>query len=104
MAINREALSEVLKPLIEGRDDSADILEAIVALDVDPEIDTQAAVDAALAEAKKEFNARFERAFFNPANDDTAAAGETVENIVEDGDNHIPEAPSIDDLFETKEA
>ena len=49
-------------------------------------------------------SARFERAFFNPANDDTAAAGETVENIVEDGDNTIPEAPSIDDLFETKEA
>lgn len=104
MAINRDALSELLEPLIVGRDDSADVLEAILALDVEPDSPsveevTAQAVAEALAEAKKEFNARFESAFFAKS----AAQGETDAEVIEDGDNDIPSNPTITDLLTSEE-
>lgn len=72
--INIDELKPILESLIEGREDSADIIEQVSALDKPVEVD-RSEIDALNAS----WNDRFKKAFF----------GEKSENI----DESIPEVP-----------
>lgn len=72
--INIDELKPILEELIEGREDSADIIEQVSALDKPVEVD-RSEIDALNAS----WNDRFKKAFF----------GEKSENI----DESIPEVP-----------
>jgi len=72
--INIDELKPILESLIEGREDSADIIEQVAALDKPVEVD-RSEIDALNAS----WNDRFKKAFF----------GEKAENI----DESIPEVP-----------
>lgn len=74
-----DKLKEVLKPLIEGRDDAADIIEQIMA--VAPEggetVDVEAVKAEALKEARAEMNDRYMAAFFGGDKDNETAGNTT---------------------------
>ncbi len=77
--VDLDKLKEVLKPLIEGRDDAADIIEQIMA--AAPEggetVDVEAVKAEALKEARAEMNDRYMAAFFG-GDKDNEAAGNTA--------------------------
>lgn len=82
--INMDELKPILEGLIEGREDAADIIEQISALDKDVEID-RSEIDALNAS----WNDRFMKAFF----------GEKADDISEE----IPKIPEADEKVEEEE-
>lgn len=69
MALNLDKVKDILKPLIEGRDDAADLIEQIMAADTDPDVDVDAIREEALTQARAEMNDRYMAAFFGESSD-----------------------------------
>ena len=79
--INLEELKPVLEGLLEGREDSADIIEQVTSLDKEVEVD-RSEIDA----LNKSWNDRFMKAFF----------GEKAEDMSEEIPS-VPEADPVED-------
>ena len=105
--IDMNELKPILEPLMEGRDDSASIIESIQGIDRDiPEPD----FSAREAEINKAWNERYMKAFFGEKGkdlstevpqDEVGEASAAADEI--DGSEEItPENITIDDLFEEK--
>lgn len=105
--ISMDELKPILEPLLEGRDDSATIIESIQGIDKEiPEPD----FSAREAEINKAWNERYMKAFFGEKGkeldteipqDEVAEAASATDEI--DGSEEItPENITIDDLFEEK--
>ena len=114
-----EDLKPIIEPLLEGREDSAEVIEQIMSIDKEVESD-QAQIDAlnaewqtklddAIAEAKQDKEESIKRIFFGEKadeltgdipQDDTGA----IEEISEGSDEEeiTGENITIDDLFEEK--
>lgn len=83
--IDMNDLRPILQVLVEGRDDSADILEQITGIDREVEAgftqaDIDTAVDAARSEARAEYNDRYMKAFFNPETATGSPGAEASDN------------------------
>lgn len=86
-----EELKPILEPLLEGREDSTEVIEKVMALDKPSEVDQfqidslnaewQTKLDNAIAEAAKDKDESIKRIFF----------GEKSEYI----DSSIPEVPEV---------
>lgn len=103
MAIEREKLLPILERLTEGRDDIADIMDEVNALDV-PAPD----VDGVNAEWQKKYDDlntvwtdRYRRAVFHGDIDTVAEAASTAEVVEQQEDMTTPE--TYDDLFSEQE-
>ena len=83
--INIDELKPILEGLIEGREDSADIIEQVTALDKPVEVD-RSEIDALNAS----WNDRFKKAFF----------GEKSENIDESIPEDSKEDPKEDENYD----
>jgi len=93
-----EDLNPILQPLLEGREDAADVIESVMAIDKDIETPDNS---EEIAKINEEWNQRFKEAFFGPK-------GEKLEGTPPE----VPEAPedegvtgeniTIDDLFNEK--
>ncbi len=105
--INIDELKPILEPLLDGREDSATIIESIQGIDKEvPEPD----FSAREAEINKAWNERYMKAFFGEKGadlstevpqDEVGEASAAVDEI--DGSEEItPENITIDDLFEEK--
>ena len=105
--ISMDELKPILEPLIEGREDSASIIESIQGIDRPAE---EPDFSAREAEINKSWNDRFMKAFFGEKGkeldteipkDEVVEASEATDEI--DGSEEItPENITIDDLFEEK--
>lgn len=93
--IDIDDLRPILQPLVEGRDDAADVLESITGIDHEvsgPSTDDiDAAVAAARAEEKAAFNSRYAAAFFG------GTTGAPAEDNTEDDDSTVDEAEGFDE-------
>lgn len=92
--INLDELKPILEGLLEGRDDSADIIEQVNSLDKEVEVD-RSEIDALNAS----WNDRFKKAFFGEKADDV---NEEIPSISEtdDVEEEAPEeALTYDNLF-----
>lgn len=105
--IDMNELKPILEPLLDGREDSATIIESIQGIDKEvPEPD----FSAREAEINKAWNERYMKAFFGEKGadlstevpqDEVAEASAATDEI--DGSEEItPENITIDDLFEEK--
>ena len=94
--INMEELKPILEGLIEGREDAADIIEQVAALDKEVEVD-RSEIDALNAS----WNDRFMKAFFGEKADDISEEipkiPEADEKVEED---EVEEELTYDNLFE----
>ena len=92
--INLDELKPILEGLLEGREDSADIIEQVNSLDKEVEVD-RSEIDALNAS----WNDRFKKAFFGEKADDV---NEEIPSISEtdDVEEEAPEeALTYDNLF-----
>ncbi len=104
-----EELKAVLEPLLEGKDNAADIIDQVSALDkpVEPEkVVDQAAIDEAVAAKDKEWNDRYMKAFFGEKAEGMSTEvpevpEATEDTATEDGQVDL-ENITVDDLFEKK--
>lgn len=94
--INLDELKPVLEGLLEGREDSADIIEQISGLDREVEIDR-----SEIDELNASWNERFKKAFFGEKGSDISEEIPTVEEAsVESVDeNYDGEDLSYEGLF-----
>lgn len=92
MAINFDKLKEHLAPLMEGREDSSDLMDSIAALD-EPEVDNQLLIDeavgTAVAENEAKWNERYTNAFFTPPTEESNTADTAVTVVDTPGDYQI---------------
>ena len=58
-----EDLNPILQPLLEGREDAADIIESVIAIDKEVEAPDNS---EEIAKINEEWNQRFKEAFFGP--------------------------------------
>lgn len=94
--INMEELKPIMEGLLEGREDAADYIEKIQALDKPVEVD-RSEIDALNAS----WNDRFKAAFFGPKGDDlTGSPDETPAEGAPETEDGGMEDITIDDLFE----
>lgn len=91
--IDLDALKPVLEPLVTGREDSADILEKITALNTSTpdETEIEARIAAAVAEsearARAEYNDRYMAAFFaQPTDAPPVSDDEATPDVVDEVD------------------
>lgn len=94
--INIDDLKPILEPLMEGREDSVSVIEAITAIDRDLQDTTAEAVAAAVAAKDSEWADRYRKSFFNPdATDATGGAGngDTTTTHVDD---HVTDPEDLD--------
>lgn len=90
-----EELKPILEPLLEGREDSTEVIEQVMALDKPAEVDQteidrinadwQSKYDTALADAAKDKEESIKRMFF----------GDKAEHL-DAGIPEVPEAPSVE--------
>lgn len=110
--INLEELKPILEMLVEGRDDSASIIEQVQGIDREIE-DAQTKIDEAVAEATAKLNAewndRYMKAFFgdkaetmSPEAVDTPA--DEPNDIVDEDVDEYADIPTVDEIIETIEA
>lgn len=96
--INLDELKGVLEPLLEGREDAADVIEAVTALDKDVEVD-RSEIDALNAS----WNERFKKAFFGEKADNISTEipklEEEPEGESERDENYDGEDLTYDKLF-----
>lgn len=108
-----EELKPILEPLLEGRDDSTEVIEQVMAIDKEVTADEaeiervnsewQAKYDTALEEAKKDKEETIKKMFFGSKAEDIDisipdAIDETVDE--EKKDEVDMDTITIDDLFE----
>ena len=111
MAIDIEKLKGILKPLIEGREDAADIIEEVMKADdgEDNAPDMEAIKAEALKEARAEMNDRYMSAFFGEGREtetvDNATATKTASEKEAEGavaeDEHITMNSLIEGIEKT---
>lgn len=78
--IKLDELKPILEPLLEGREDAADIIESITAIDVEVVDNSEE-----IARINKEWNDRYMKAFFSGVDEtEVEPTGETVEEEVEE--------------------
>lgn len=94
--IDINELKPVLEPLLEGREDSADIIEKVSGLDREVAVD-RSEIDA----LNKSWNDRFMAAFFGEKGKDMSAEIPTVtEETEETAEEEVPgENGTYDELF-----
>ena len=103
--INLEELKPILEMLVEGREDSASIIEQVQGIDHEVE-DVQPQIDKAVAEAvaksNAEWNARYMKAFFgdkaetmSPDAIDTPAE----EPIIDEEVDEYADIPTVDEII-----
>lgn len=108
-----EELKPILEPLLEGRDDSTEVIEQVMAIDKEVTADEaeiervnsewQAKYDAALEEAKKDKEETIKKMFFgSKAEDiDTSIPDAIDESVDEEKKDEVDmDTITIDDLFE----
>lgn len=114
-----EELKPIIEPLLEGREDSADVIEQIMSIDKEVDVDQekidglnaewQTKLDDAMAEAAKDKEESIKRIFFGEKadeltgdvpNNDTGSIEEISDGTAED--EVTGENITIDDLFEEK--
>lgn len=91
--ITLEDLKPILQPVLEGRDDAAEVIEAIQAVDKPEPVDRTAEIEA----LNEDWNNRFKEAFFGekaPVLDSEPPKEPEKKEDEVDGDNI-----TIDDLF-----
>lgn len=97
-----DELKTIIEPLLEGREDAADIIEGIKAIDRDVEVD-RSEIDALNAS----WNERFKKAFFGEKADNISTEIPTLEEVKEEevkDENYDGEDLTYDKLFtEVKE-
>lgn len=86
--INIDELKPILEGLIEGREDSADIIEQVAALDKPVEVD-RSEIDALNAS----WNDRFKKAFFGDK-------GENIDESIPEDPKEDPEDPKEDENYD----
>lgn len=103
--IDLDALKPLLEPLVTGRDDSADILEKINALNVvepeESEIESRIATAVAEAEARAraEYNRRYESAFFAQPTDAPPVSEEETTPVIVDEVDDINDEITLDEVI-----
>lgn len=115
-----EELKPILEPLLDGRDDSVEVMEKVIDIDKEATADHaeierinaewQTKLDAAIEEAKKDKEETIKRMFFGPKGDymdttiPTVTETETKTEMVGNPDTEevTGENITIDDLFEEK--
>lgn len=108
-----EDLKPILEPILDGRDDSTEIIEQVMAIDkpmnaepVDVEAinaEWQEKMDTALAEAKADKEETIKKLFFGSQDVDTSIPDAIDEGAVDeekDDGTYDPETVTIDELFE----
>lgn len=105
--INMDELKPILEPLLDGREDSASIIESIQGIDKEAPEPDFSEKEAAI---NKEWNDRFMKAFFGEKGkeldteipkDEVQEASDATDDL--DGSDEVtPENITIDDLFEEK--
>lgn len=100
MAIDLKALKPLLAPLLEGRDDAADVIDSIAAIDApgDENTITQEDLDAAVKEANDTWAARYQKQFFNPEPVDDKKVDDKAQSTAppEDPDDGEPTPETVD--------
>lgn len=111
-----EELKPIIEPLLEGREDSTEVIEQIMAIDKEVDVDQaqidslnaewQEKLDNAVAEAAKDKEESIKRIFFGPKGDDLTGdipKDETgsIEDASDDTDEEevTGENITIEDLF-----
>ena len=95
--INLEELKPILQPLLDGRDDSASVIESIQAIDKDVDVD-QAKID----EINKSWNDRYLAAFFGNKKAEVLSDGSGV-NIEDVGASEI-QSPAEEEASDPAES
>lgn len=114
-----EDLKPIIEPLLEGRDDSTEVIEQIMSIDKEVDVDQaqidslnaewQEKLDNAVAEAAKDKEESIKRIFFGPKGDELTGDVPKddvgpIEEVSEGTDEEevTGENITIDDLFEEK--
>ena len=101
-----EDLKPILEPLLEGREDAAEVIEAVNA--IDKPVEEPAPVDNSeeIAKLNEEWNNRFKEAFFGPKGDTLESDPPAVPDVSEEPapaeEEVTGENITVDDLFEEK--
>lgn len=110
--INLEELKPILEMLVEGRDDSASIIEQVQGIDREIE-DAQTKIDEAVAEATAKLNAewndRYMKAFFGDkaetmSSEAVDTPADEPNDIVDEDVDEYADIPTVDEIIETIEA
>lgn len=105
MSIKMEDLKPILEVLIEGREDSADIIDQVQGIDHEEE-DVQAKIDSAVADAvtksNAEWNERYMKAFFGDKSEtmDPTVVDTPAEETTDEVDEYA-DIPTVDELIES---
>lgn len=93
-----EDLNPILEPLLEGRDDAADIIESVMAIDKEVEAPDNS---AEIAKINEEWNQRFKEAFFGPKGEKLEGTPPAEPTPSEPEDEELTgDNITIDDLFD----
>lgn len=95
--IKLDALKPVLEELLDGREDAADVIERVSALDIEDDRVDKSEIDALNAS----WNDRFKKAFFGEKADQIETEIPTVEEKIEE--DYDGEDLTYDSLFEKVE-
>lgn len=104
--INLEELKPIIEPLLG--ENAAEIIEAIQAIDKEPEARVDEAVAEALKKNDEAWNQRFKDAFFKPVGNEEPDKQDNVADVIseemtEDKTEEVNEDITVDDLFEFEE-
>lgn len=97
-----EDLKPILEPLLEGREDAAEVIEAVAAIDKPAEEPAPVDNSEEIAKLNEEWNNRFKEAFFGPKGDTLESEPPAVPEVEEETEEVTGENITIDDLFEEK--
>lgn len=96
-----EDLKPVLEPLIDGREDAAELIEAIAALDKPIETD-RSVIDEEIAKVNAEWNERYKAAFFGSKAAKLDGQPTDYSDPEPEADEVTGDNITIEDLFEEK--
>lgn len=96
-----EDLKPILEPLIDGREDAAELIEAIAALDKPVETD-RAVIDEEIAKVNAEWNERYKAAFFGSKAANLDGQPKDYSDPEPEEDEVTGDNITIEDLFEEK--